>query len=233
MTDHVNTRAAGDGGDASQVRQRPKRAMLTDDVYDVIKQGLLVRRFAPGERLNLDRIARELRVSNTPVRRALARLGSEGLVAQEPYRGFRASFLLDSESIAELYEFRLFVEPPTAANAARRADPATVEAMLAGCGPALRITREAGADSLPQGDVDFHTAIAGMAGNQVVTGLLERTYARMRLYTVYDQPQAAEQATAEHQLIAKAIQAGDPDGAEAAMCAHLTSALERMQHAFD
>ncbi|MEC3976049.1 GntR family transcriptional regulator [Amycolatopsis sp. H20-H5] len=42
---------------------------------------------APGARVNIDEIARELVVSATPVREALARLESEGLVSRLPPRG--------------------------------------------------------------------------------------------------------------------------------------------------
>jgi DNA-binding GntR family transcriptional regulator len=64
--------------------------MLADDVYATVRQSLLDQRIAPGSRINLDALARELHVSHTPVRHALARLDSEGLVRREPFRGYRA-----------------------------------------------------------------------------------------------------------------------------------------------
>jgi len=214
----------------------PQRNILADDVYDVIKTGLLSNRFTPGERLNLDQIARELLVSNTPVRQALARLESEGLVTKEPYRGFRVSSLLDLRSIEELYEYRLFVEPPTAANAARRKAHAQATELAALVDPAMvegSLDPEGSHEAMSQRDAGFHCGIAQIAGNRVVTEALERTYARTRLYQVYGRADANAQTSREHQRILDAIVAGDPEAAGAAMRDHLMHGFERLRHAFD
>jgi DNA-binding GntR family transcriptional regulator len=223
-------------GPADGVWNPPQRNILADSVYDVIKTGLLSNRFTPGDRLNLDQIARELLVSNTPVRQALARLESEGLVTKEPYRGFRVSSLLDLRSIEELYEYRLFVEPPTAANAARRkAHPQAadlsdlVDPALVGEGLDAAGSHEA----MSERDARFHCGIALIAGNRVVTEALERTYARTRLYQVYGRSDANEQTSREHQQILDAIIAGDPDASAGAMRDHLVHGFERLRHAFD
>lgn len=216
--------------------QPPPRNMLADDVYDVIKTGLLANRFVPGARLNLDQIARELNVSNTPVRQALARLESEGLVTKEPYRGFRVSTLLDQRSIEELYEYRLFVEPPTAANAARRQAHAEAARLASLVDPSAiedDPASESGHEAMSQRDADFHCSIARIAGNRVVTEALERTYAKTRLYQVYGRSNANLQTAQEHQGILDAIVAGDPDAAAAAMREHLTQGFDRLRHAFD
>jgi DNA-binding GntR family transcriptional regulator len=175
-------------------------------------------------------------VRHTPVRQALARLESEGLVTKEPYRGFRVSSLLDLRSIKELYEYRLFVEPPTAANAARRkahaqavdltdlVDPAQVGADL---------DAEGSHEAMSERDARFHCGIALIAGNRVVTEALERTYARTRRYQVYGRSDANTQTAHEHQRILEAIIAGDPEAAAAAMREHLMHGFERLRHAFD
>ncbi|MFC5253274.1 GntR family transcriptional regulator [Streptomyces nigrescens] len=237
MTDEtypVATHQAKGVGRAEKIWQPPARNILADDIYEVIKEGLLANRFAPGERLNLDQIARELKVSNTPVRQALARLTSEGLVTNEPYRGFRASMLLDSRGIEELYEYRLFVEPPTAANAARRNDQEGVADLASICDPSAApadLSGDDARDTKAQRDINFHLRLARISGNRVVTDHLERTYTRMRLYNLYNRHDAATQTGEEHQLIVDAIRRGDPDAAATAMRDHLTSALDRLRQA--
>jgi DNA-binding GntR family transcriptional regulator len=214
----------------------PQRNILADDVYDVIKTGLLSNRFTPGDRLNLDQIARELLVSNTPVRQALARLESEGLVTKEPYRGFRVSSLLDLRSIEELYEYRLFVEPPTAANAARRKAHTQAGDLTDLVDPAQvgdDVAAESRHEAMSERDARFHCGIALIAGNRVVTEALERTYARTRLYQVYGRSDANTQTSQEHQSVLDAIVAGDPEAAAAAMREHLMHGFERLRHALD
>jgi DNA-binding GntR family transcriptional regulator len=224
-----------DPGSHSPLR-RPQRSVLADDVYDIIRDGLVSHRIPPGSRLNLDQLARELHVSNTPVRQALARLESEGLVQKEPYRGFSASRLLDSRTIAELYGYRLLIEPPTAARAARHRTDAQAAELEALCDPAKIspfVADETPDGDLAQLDVDFHCRIARQAGNNVVLENLAQTLTRMRLYSAYGVHGAAELAWEEHRAVTAAIRGGDAEAAATAMRTHLTNGLDRMRKAFD
>jgi DNA-binding GntR family transcriptional regulator len=215
--------------------RRPQRSVLADDVYEILRDGLVSHRIAPGSRLNLDQLARELHVSNTPVRQALARLESEGLVEKQAYRGFAASRLLDSRTIAELYGFRLLIEPATAARAANSRSDAEAAQLAALCDDdTIRrlVAEDSNESQLPQLDVDFHCAIARQAGNTVVGENLSLILTRMRLYSSYAQRGAADQAWEEHRAITTAIMAGDPDAAATAMSTHLNNGLDRMRLAF-
>jgi len=211
----------------------PQRSVLADEVYRILRENLMTHRIEPGARLNLDQLARDLHVSNTPVRQALARLEADGLVTKEPYRGFAASPLLDSRAIAELYDYRLLIEPPTAARAARRPKPEVVSELDELCdGDTIDALIEAGSDdSLGDRDIAFHCAIAREAGNTVVLDSLAAALTRMRLYTVYHRHGAASQAWDEHRAVLEAIRAGDPEAAALAMRAHLTSGLDRVRDA--
>jgi DNA-binding GntR family transcriptional regulator len=54
--------------------QRQERVMLLEQVYELLKEQIIDRVYGPGDKLNIDAIAREMKVSSTPVREALARL---------------------------------------------------------------------------------------------------------------------------------------------------------------
>jgi DNA-binding GntR family transcriptional regulator len=214
--------------------RQPQRTVLADDVYEIIRESLISQRIAPGARLNLDELARKLHVSNTPVRQALARLESDGLVTKEPYRGFAASRLLDSRTIIELYEYRLLIEPATAARAARKRSEAEGIELERTCAEATIVpllSDPVRAEELPQRDVDFHCTVANHAGNRVVLENLSQLMTRMLLYSAYGHAGAAEQAWEEHRAIAAAIRKGAAEEAAAAMRVHLTSGLDRMRKA--
>ena len=213
--------------------RHPTRSVLADDVYQILRENLISSQIAPGSRLNLDSLARAMHVSNTPVRQALARLESEGLVAKEPYRGFSASRLLDSRTIAELYDYRLLIEPPTAARAAKHSHHPEMAALVALCdAEELGGLLSTGAVAeLGQRDIDFHLGIARIAGNNVVGENLGLTLTKMRLYTVYDRIGAGELAWEEHRAVIAALIASDPRAAADAMRAHLTGGFERMKAA--
>lgn len=72
-----------------------KRVLLGDQLYEAIKERILDQVYPPGEKLNVDRPARELQVSSTPIREALTRLVAEGPVKAEPFIGFATAPLPD------------------------------------------------------------------------------------------------------------------------------------------
>src|SRR5262245_52210340 len=83
---------------------------LTDRAYETLRDRILDGRLAPAERLQIDRLSKELGVSHTPVREALNRLTSEKLVTLAPYKGFSVTPLLDVESLRQLLEARRVIE---------------------------------------------------------------------------------------------------------------------------
>src|SRR5919106_3594005 len=82
---------------------------LVDDVHEAIKARIMDHAIAPGARVSIDGLARELGVSPTPVREALARLESAQLVVKEPLRGYPTTPLLTADQLADLYRFRLLI----------------------------------------------------------------------------------------------------------------------------
>ncbi|NHB85998.1 GntR family transcriptional regulator [Tessaracoccus sp. HDW20] len=63
------------------------KALLSDQIYDLLRRELLANERPPGSRLVESEIARQLSVSQAPVREALRRLTHEGMVMQIPRRG--------------------------------------------------------------------------------------------------------------------------------------------------
>src|SRR5207302_468801 len=88
-----------DGG--KTVVALPQRQMLSDGVYEAIKRLLMEHTLPPASRVNIDQLARQLNVSPTPVREALARLEADALVVKEPLRGYTAAPLLDLRALEE------------------------------------------------------------------------------------------------------------------------------------
>lgn len=218
--------------------RRPEpRARVVDEVYEHIRDLLVSGRVEPGSRLNLLDVSRRLHVSNTPVRRALARLVSEGLVSTERNRGFFASPLLDTRTIAELYDFRLLVEPTTAGRAARAASPERLEVLTTLVDrDEVRLLIEGagqpeGCERLLARDHDFHATIAEIAGNRLVASHLTTTFDTLRQFTRCSH-WSAEQAWDEHREIVAAIAAADAERAALAMRTHLMNTRDQLRSAF-
>jgi DNA-binding GntR family transcriptional regulator len=89
--------------------KRKNAIKIRERVYDYLKTSILSGRFNPGKRLTEEHLADEIGVSRTPVREALHKLESEGLIKPRKKRGFVAS--MDSkDEIEELFDIRASLE---------------------------------------------------------------------------------------------------------------------------
>src|SRR6187551_1600173 len=88
-------------------------------------------RIPPDTRISIDSLARELGVSQTPIREALSMLEAIGLVTKRHYVGYCSAPQLNRQQLDELYEMRLLIEPYAAARAAERMNDADLAALAA------------------------------------------------------------------------------------------------------
>src|SRR5690348_1870583 len=98
------TEGGGFDGGLRSIADRHGRRFRTvgDMAYEVIREGILTGVFQPGERLRQDRLAEAIGVSRIPVRAALLKLESQGLVKFEPYRG-AVVHVLTPDQVREIY----------------------------------------------------------------------------------------------------------------------------------
>ena len=106
---------------ASAAIPRIRRSTLGDEVYETLKTLVMQHTLAPGDRINIDALARELDVSPTPVREGLARLESDGLIRKRPLAGYTVSPLLTRAEFTDMFDMRVVLEGAAARWAAQRA----------------------------------------------------------------------------------------------------------------
>lgn len=215
-----------------------RRSTLGDDVYEALTALVMEHTLAPGDRINIDALARELEVSPTPVREALARLESDGLVRKRPLAGYTVAPLLTRDEFHDMFDMRLVLEGTAARWAAERADAAARDGIVADAAtplpPGAGVTdgwHSHGAFTAR--DAQFHGLIAGAACSPLLRDAISRLHAHLHLHRLYFPFAQAGSTAQEHEVIAAAIAAADPDAAEAAMREHLTRARERHLPALD
>ena len=93
-----------------------RRERASDAVFSLLRDRILSHAFKPGERLNIKSLAAQTGVSLSPVKEAVNRLASEGLVDIRPQRG---TYITDvvPEDIVEVCEIRMALECLAAARA--------------------------------------------------------------------------------------------------------------------
>lgn len=211
--------------------RRPSRQVVTDGTYEALKRMIMDHEVEPGERLNMEELARQLDVSATPVREALARLESDGLATRRALSGYAVAPFLDAHSLGDLFEIRQLLEPHSAMKAAELADDeqvARLDVMVA-----VMQADEMGADykkyrGFAAHDTEFHALIAQMSGNPILEHTLNGLHYHWHLYRLHFAPNVGMVTIAEHARIAAAIRHRDPSRADSAMREHLTRSQERL-----
>lgn len=219
---------------------------LAQKVVAGLKDKIFAGELPPGHKLPSEpELIEEFGVSRTVVREAVTRLRAEGLV--ETFQG-RGSFVLavpqptpftvestalrTHRDVLDMIDFRLGVEGETAALAAARINTAGRETIRA----AMAAFVAAAPEDAVEADYRFHRAIAAVSGNRFCLELLDSLgpmmimLPRTRLGDEYSMTDAdhAARVRREHDDIAAAIRAGDPDTARAAMRVHLGNTRRRL-----
>lgn len=213
----------------------PRRA-LADEVYDVVLGLLMDQVIEPGSRVSIDGIARQLDVSPTPLREALARLESEGLVVKKALKGYTAAPLLEGEGLRELFEMRRLLEPYAARKAARTLDATDLRQLEDLC-DAMRRSGQAAQNGedrfkdykdFADQDAEFHRLIAEHSGNTLIADALGRLRWHMHQYRIYFKHGVVFETSDEHTAILEALRSGAPAAAEKAMRNHIAKVYARI-----
>lgn len=209
-----------------------RRASVGDEVYELLLTRLISLKIPPGARIGVDNLARELGVSQTPIRAALIRLEAEGLVIKTHLVGYSAAPLPTRRRFEEIYQMRLLLEPYAAGRAAElrteaqcRELAALAEAMAAPSSDDARLAY----GKFAHWDARFHAAIAAIGGGELLAETLARLHTHVHLFRLLFHSRVTEEAIEEHAALLDAVVARDADGAREAMERHLRFSFKRVE----
>lgn len=203
--------------------QRP--LALGDQVYQTLRGHLRDGTILAGQPLQEVQLAEKLGVSRTPVREALTRLASEGLLASDG-----RSFVVPSlslEDVDDIYEVRFLLEPAAMRRVAELTPAAAVRAPIDEALAAASAAYKANdADAFREANIRFRNAWIALVPNSRLVRAIEQ-YAdhmmRIRALTLGDQ-KVRTIVIKGLKRIAEALAAGNGDDAATAMRDHLGEA---------
>src|ERR1700742_333386 len=198
---------------------RPRTGNRALSVMDMVREAILAGSVRAGERLNEGQLSKTLSVSRTPVRAALQALAGEGLLDDEPNRGFTVrEFPLPA--IVDAYDIRAALEGVAVRFAAER-----------GLGDQEKITIE---KALAAGDLtiyrdingDFHDALLAAARNRMLSEMIRICHhvpvSSSRNIVVFEYHDVRRRHD-DHHRIYEAVIAREPWRAEMLMREHVAS----------
>ena len=201
-----------------------------DQVIGVLRKLILEGRVAPGTQLREVALAKSFAVSRNTIREALRGLTHEGLVHQAPNRSAMV-VQLQEQDVRDLFEARRVLETSGAdqLGSARQTELDAVQ--LAFDQLARSATAGAWAEVV-SADVAFHKSVAGLHGSPRLARCFdligsELAYCLSLIRLGENEEDKPEQIIAEHEVILRAVLAGDPVPARAAVVGHLEWYEER------
>jgi DNA-binding GntR family transcriptional regulator len=210
---------------AGTLRRAREVGSLTDLAYEELLEAILDQRVPAGTRLVPETIASQLGVSATPVKLALARLVSEGLVAEVARRGMFVTELTPNE-LEALFDARMLLEAAAARDYTHQVTPEFLEG-LAGLADAHRAAIGAAdphsSREISDTDRRFHRAIVELTGNEHVVRWYETTNIHIHANRSAD-PRRRRTTLLEHDAIVEAFRSRDARQTEDAIRAHIDNA---------
>ena len=200
----------------------------TDQAYSGIIELVLHHELRPGERTSVNLLAERLNLGRTPVKEAITRLQTEGLLSVSERSGTTVN-QIESEQAEQLFALRQVLEDFAAEGAVRNATREQIARVK-------ELAHEMRRQSLDRSDVirsaagfvtsnvEFHAIIVAATGNRFLLRLYSQIQMQLQIVTYlvrsgFD-PKAAERRQNEHDAIVKALADRDVKRLKAALRSH-------------
>lgn len=194
---------------------------ISEQVYDFLRGEILIGRYTPGQRLDLEEMVETLKISKMPIKEAIGRLASEGLLDIQARRGTFVS-RVDARELAETFEVRRALEMLAGELASRLVKKADIERLRA-----LIVDMEKSTEVAQHLELNFqfHSSIVELSDNRK----LAETYHRLRVpiqvagihYRSENWVERIVQEQKEHRAILRALEQKDAEGVSRAIGEHI------------
>jgi DNA-binding GntR family transcriptional regulator len=194
---------------------------LEVQAYELMREKIITGEWPQGTHLKDNEIAAPLGISATPVREALRKLSSEGLVETVPYRGtFVAS--LSSAQVRDISSVRLGLELMAIEACLTLGSELEFDRMEAAINDFDRALAENDLPALLESDMAFHSLLVSCSQNAILEELYRQLAGRLQmLMAIADLRGRLTYGNEEHREILRALRARDGHAASSAVHTHL------------
>lgn len=211
---------------------RSEHQSLADIAYNALVNAIINQDFEPGAQLSIDGLAKQLGMSNTPVREALMRANGERLVRQKTHHGFIVAELLTAVELHQMFELRYLLETH-ALSSSKFTPEALVD--LSNTVERMKHTSDGAQYSDYKDylllDHHFHRTLVERGGNNFVLEAWENLHVHLhlsRLYTgigLFD----VHESLAEHLVIIEMLERHENDEAVERLGNHIQRVEARLE----
>jgi DNA-binding GntR family transcriptional regulator len=200
-----------------------QRETLETKVYQALRTAIIEGHLARGERLVQDDLATQFGTSRIPVRDALKRIETEGLVTVDE-RGSYIVSVFGREDIEEIYELRMLLEPYAAGKALKHMTASDLE----GLESIVHEMREAASrqdiERYVQLNQTFHLMLYELSQQRRLVRMIQGLWSGLMPLTPIAVPGQLERSVSEHDALLRALQERKQDTVEALLREHIQHA---------
>ena len=219
-------------GGAPLIEPQITRGLGVQTVYETLKRDILDMTLAPGYQLDETRLSTRFSLSRTPVREALVRLTSEGLVTTLPNRNTIVA-VIDFASVPMYLDALTLMYRVTTRLAAQRRASADIDEMQRWQDSFAKAVDAGDAVAMIAANRDFHLAIARAGGNPYFTEffgrLLDQGQRLLRLYYSSYNDRVPEQYVVQHDAMIAAVADRDEERADRIGGEHAAQVVTQIQ----
>ena len=198
-----------------------QKSTLRQDVSDRIRESIFNNELKPGERIVETKIAKELGVSQSPVREAIMELELMGLIETKPFIGSYVK-VLSKKDIEDAYKLREYLEMLAASEAAVRISDMQLNEME----DLIKKMRSAAETHMVKGfielDISFHRMIINIADNALLKRIWEQVnIAQWTFITAKISKRSLPDLADRHEQIYKCLKVHDSEEASKCIKSHI------------
>lgn len=199
------------------------RAILSEELYEFLKDAIVSGELGPRERLVEDAIARATSVSRTPVREALRNLKASGLIELRD-RGYVVTELSGVE-LRDIWSVMETLQELAAGLAASHRSTVDLVRLQDIVRRARIATDDGDVPAIVALNREFHDAVHNASGNRFLADLINSLTLRIERNQDFTEARRREQAQDEHVAVLNALERQDSEGAQQAIADHLRNQL--------
>lgn len=194
------------------------RDTLDLKVCNVLRKAILQGDFQPGERLIQEELASSLGVSRMPVREALRRLETEGLITLSPHRGAIVKSL-NAEDVKEIYELRSTLEEKAVTKSVEHLNVEEISRLE----ELTQIMKQSeSAEEFVEANIEFHRILIKHCPWNRLVSFIETLWNGFPQQTPHMVPGQVELSNQEHDSILTAVKDGNAKMAGKLLAIHIS-----------
>jgi DNA-binding GntR family transcriptional regulator len=197
-----------------------QRVSVVDNVTERLRTALLTGDIQPGERIRVTALEKRFGVSHIPIREALRRLETEGLVVTLPQRAAVAAGVA-LEDLTGIYDLRRIIETQVARRAVEQMTDEQVELVKAALAELEEAAPRPDSPLFWERHRDFHWAVLEPGANAWVRRMVDQLWLAAERYVRLFVSETLDRAMQEHRELAAACRTRLPDRVEEVLLRHL------------